>query len=78
VIVTPDDMIEIAAWPVDSVVDLTGAGDLYASGFLYGYTHGQDLAACGRIATLAAGEVISHIGARPETPLAELVLSRIL
>ena len=78
VIVTPDEMIEIAAWPVDQVVDLTGAGDLYASGFLYGYTHGQDFAACGRIASLAAGEVISHIGARPETPLAELLLSRLV
>jgi sugar/nucleoside kinase (ribokinase family) len=78
VIVTPDAMVEIPAWPVDRVVDLTGAGDLYASGFLYGYTHGQDFAACGRIASLAAGEIISHIGARPETPLAELLLSRVL
>ncbi|MGH6894534.1 MAG: adenosine kinase [Dongiaceae bacterium] len=78
VIVTPDELIEIQAWPVDRIVDLTGAGDLYASGFLYGYTHGRDFAACGRIASLAAGEVISHIGARPETPLAELVLSRLI
>ena len=66
-------MIEIPAWPVDRIVDLTGAGDLYASGFLYGYTHGREFATCGRIAALAAGEIISHIGARPETPLAELV-----
>jgi sugar/nucleoside kinase (ribokinase family) len=78
VIVTPDEMIEIPAWPIDSIVDLTGAGDLYASGFLYGYTHGRDFETCGRIASLAAGEVISHIGARPETPLAELVLSRLV
>jgi sugar/nucleoside kinase (ribokinase family) len=78
VIVTADAMIEIPAWPIDRIVDLTGAGDLYASGFLYGYTHGQDFAACGRIASLAAGEIISHIGARPETPLAELVLSRLV
>lgn len=78
VVVTPDEMIEIEAWPVDRIVDLTGAGDLYASGFLYGYTHGRDFAACGRIASLAAGEVISHIGARPETPLAELVLNRLV
>ncbi|MEZ5831214.1 MAG: adenosine kinase [Dongiaceae bacterium] len=77
VIVTADEMIEIPAWPVDQVVDLTGAGDLYASGFLYGYTHGRDFETCGRIASLAAGEVISHIGARPETPLAELLLSRL-
>ncbi len=77
VIVTPDEMIEIPAWPVDHVVDLTGAGDLYAAGFLYGYTHGRDFETCGRTASLAAGEIISHIGARPETPLAELVLSRL-
>jgi sugar/nucleoside kinase (ribokinase family) len=77
VIVTPEEMIEIPAWPVDRIVDLTGAGDLYASGFLYGYTHGRDFETCGRIAALAAGEVISHIGARPETPLAELLLSRL-
>jgi sugar/nucleoside kinase (ribokinase family) len=77
VIVTPDEVHEIPAWPVDTVVDLTGAGDLYAAGFLYGYTHGRDYAACGRIASLAAGEVISHVGARPETPLAELVLQRL-
>ncbi|HNB27053.1 MAG TPA: adenosine kinase [Alphaproteobacteria bacterium] len=77
VIVTADEVHEIPAWPVDKVVDLTGAGDLYAAGFLYGYTHGRDYAACGRIASLAAGEVISHVGARPETPLAELVLQRL-
>lgn len=77
VIVTADEVHEIPAWPVDKVVDLTGAGDLYAAGFLYGYTHGRDFAACGRIASLAAGEIISHIGARPETPLAELVLQRL-
>jgi sugar/nucleoside kinase (ribokinase family) len=77
VIVTPDEVHEIPAWPIDRIVDLTGAGDLYAAGFLYGYTHGRDYAACGRIASLAAGEVISHIGARPETPLAELVLQRL-
>jgi sugar/nucleoside kinase (ribokinase family) len=77
VIVTADEVHEIPAWPVDRIVDLTGAGDLYASGFLYGYTHGRDFAACGRIASLAAGEVISHLGARPETPLAELVLQRL-
>ena len=77
VIVTPDEMIEIPAWPVDRVDDLTGAGDLFASGFLYGYTHGREFETCGRIAALSAGEVISHIGARPETPLAELLLSRL-
>ncbi len=77
VIVTADEVHEIPAWPVDQIVDLTGAGDLYAAGFLYGYTHGRDFVACGRIASLAAGEVISHLGARPEIPLDELVLQRL-
>jgi len=76
-IVTKDHMLEIPAWPVDYVVDLTGAGDLYAAGFLYGYTHGRELADCGRIASLAAGEVIGHVGPRPETPLSELLLSQL-
>ena len=53
----------------------TGAGDLYAAGFLYGLTHGYDLPACGRIGAIAAAEVISHMGARPETRLEELVRS---
>ena len=44
------------------MVDTTGAGDLYAAGFLHGYTHGRPLAVCGRLAGLAAAEVISHVG----------------
>ncbi len=71
VIVTADERIEIAAEPTE-VVDTTGAGDLYASGFLYGYTNGHDLADCGRLASLAAAEVISHVGARSLVPLDEL------
>jgi sugar/nucleoside kinase (ribokinase family) len=53
-------------------VDTTGAGDLYASGFLFGLTHGRDLATCGALGSLCAAEVIGHYGARPETSLAEL------
>jgi sugar/nucleoside kinase (ribokinase family) len=64
---------EIAAHPVPGpVVDTTGAGDLYAAGFLYAFTRGHDLTACGQVGALAASEVISHLGARPERPLAEL------
>lgn len=69
VIVTADETISVKAEPVDSVVDVTGAGDLYAAGFLFGLTNALELAACGRLGSLAAAEAISHIGARPEKPL---------
>ena len=63
----------VAAHPVPGgVIDTTGAGDLYASGMLYGLSHGYDLPTCGRLGALAAAEVISHVGARPVTPLASL------
>ena len=63
---------EIAAAPVARVVDTTGAGDLYASGFLYGLTHGAPLLRCGELGSLCAAEIISHLGARPEVSLKEL------
>lgn len=56
-----------------SVVDATGAGDLFAAGFLAGLTSGRDLAQCGQMGCIAAGEVISHIGARPEEDLKALM-----
>ena len=71
-IIAGEHLIEVAAFPVKQVVDVTGAGDLYAAGFLYGYTRGRDFADCGRIAALCAGEVISHIGPRPHVSLAGL------
>ncbi len=71
VIVAGDDTHVIDAHPAN-VVDTTGAGDLYAAGFLYGLTHGCDLTTCGRLASLGAAEVISHLGARPAVPLSEL------
>ena len=64
--------LAIEAETVDRVVDLTGAGDLYSAGFLYGLTQGAPLAACGRLGSLAAAEVIGHIGARPEISLRAL------
>ncbi len=76
VIVTAQETVEVAAEPVTDVADVTGAGDLYAAGFLYGVTHGLPLAACGRLGSLAAAEVISHIGARPETPLKALAAEK--
>jgi sugar/nucleoside kinase (ribokinase family) len=77
IILGADETHVIDCEPVDCVVDTTGAGDLYAAGFLHGYTQGRDLHDCGRIASIAAAEVISHIGARPETPLAGLVAERL-
>ena len=72
VIVAGDDVHVIEAVPVDDLVDTTGAGDLYAAGFLYGLSRGQELPACGRLGSLAAAEVVSHVGARPQVPLASL------
>ena len=63
----------IAAAPVARVVDTTGAGDLYASGFLHGLTRDLPLPICGEIGSLCAAEIISHFGARPEVKLAQLV-----
>jgi sugar/nucleoside kinase (ribokinase family) len=63
----------ITAAPVARVVDTTGAGDLYAAGFLYGLTRERPLPTCGEIGSLCAAEIISHVGARPETTLSRLV-----
>ena len=73
VIVADGRTIRVPADSVDRVVDTTGAGDLYAAGFLYGYTQGMDLEMCGHIAALAAGEIIGHVGPRPEVKLSELL-----
>ena len=71
-IVTPDEVVEVAAEPVPEVVDTTGAGDLYAAGVLHGLSTGAPLAECGRLGSLAAAEVISHMGARPLRSLEQL------
>jgi sugar/nucleoside kinase (ribokinase family) len=76
VIASGQEVLTVAAEPVARVIDTTGAGDLYAAGFMFGLTHGRDLAACARIAGIAAAEVISHYGARPEVNLAELLAAR--
>ncbi len=73
VILSNGEAYQVAAAPVARVVDSTGAGDLYASGFLYGLTQGLPLPICGEVGSLCAAEIISHIGARPERNLSELV-----
>jgi sugar/nucleoside kinase (ribokinase family) len=73
VVVTRDGRVPIAVEPVAEVVDTTGAGDLYAAGFLYGFTSNRSLQECGRFGSIAAAEVISHVGARPLVPLSRLV-----
>lgn len=77
VVVSGAEVHVIPAEPVARVVDTTGAGDLYAAGFLKGLVDGRPLAECGRLGGIAAAEVISHVGARPETPLDGLVRDRL-
>ena len=72
VLITPDGFTRIAADPVARVVDKTGAGDLYAAGVLYGLACGYDLQRCGQLGSLAAEEVIGHVGPRPNTSLRDL------
>ena len=71
-LVRGDERVRVAAAPVDKVIDTTGAGDLYAAGVLFGLSRGLPLAECGRLGGIAAGEIISHYGARPQTALATL------
>jgi len=71
------DVFEVPAEPVAKIVDTTGAGDLFAAGFLVGYAEGRHAAECGRMGAIAAAEVISHMGARPEADLAALVRERL-
>jgi len=73
ILVDRDNVVEIKAKPVDKVIDTTGAGDLYASGFLYGMSHQKSLVECGRLASIAGSEIISHFGARPHVKLSSLI-----
>ena len=75
-IVRGEERIAVAAEPIAKVVDATGAGDLYAAGFLFGHARGAPLPVCGRLASIAAAEAIGQIGPRPAANLADLALSK--
>jgi sugar/nucleoside kinase (ribokinase family) len=72
VVVTRDGIEAVQAMPIDKVVDVTGAGDLFAAGFMVGHSHGKDHRTSARLGALAAAEVIQHIGARPAVSLKAL------
>ena len=76
-VVTKDAVHQLPAEPVAEVVDTTGAGDLFAAGFLQGFTAGRALPDCARIGAICAAEIISHYGARPQTNLKDLVRARV-
>ncbi|MEM6464611.1 MAG: adenosine kinase [Pseudomonadota bacterium] len=69
VVVRKGERVDVPATAIDQLVDTTGAGDLYAAGFLYGYTHSRSLEDCARLGSLAAGLVIQQIGPRPQQSL---------
>jgi sugar/nucleoside kinase (ribokinase family) len=71
-VVSREETQAVHAYPVDKVVDTTGAGDLFAAGFLFGLARHADYATAARLGALAAAEVIGHLGARPETSLKDL------
>ena len=72
VVASRDNVIAVPAFPIDRIVDTTGAGDLFAAGFLFGLVRGAGYENAGRLGALAAAEVIQHIGARPQVSLKEL------
>lgn len=72
IVVTSEAVERVPATPVMDIADLTGAGDLFASGFLFGIAHGMRLADAARLGNIAAGEVIGHVGPRPARPLRAL------
>lgn len=77
VVIADGERAEVPAEPIAKVVDTTGAGDLFAAGFLTGHTRGEDLETCLRMGAICAGEIISHIGARSEKDLKALVAEKL-
>ena len=76
VVAEGETVVEVAAVPVEHVVDATGAGDMYAAGFLWGLSQGAALARCAELGSLVAAEVVSHVGARPQVQLSQLAKAR--
>jgi adenosine kinase len=74
VVASSEDVVAVPAFPVQTIVDTTGAGDLFAAGFMFGLVRGAGYENAGRLGALAAAEVIQHIGARPQVSLKELAL----
>ena len=74
IIITDGETTEVAAIEIENLVDTTGAGDLYAAGFLYGYTQKMPLRVCGELGSLAAGLVIQQIGPRPQQDLRQAAI----
>ena len=72
-VVSADEVLRVPAVDVERVLDTTGAGDLFAAGFLFGYTRGLPLDECAHIGAVAAAEVISHVGPRPLVELHTLI-----
>jgi sugar/nucleoside kinase (ribokinase family) len=72
VVATRDNVTAVPAFPVEQLVDTTGAGDLFAAGFLFGLVRGAGYENAGKLGALAAAEVIQHIGARPQVSLKDL------
>ena len=76
VVLTADEAHAVPACPVANLIDTTGAGDQYAAGFMFGLARGRPLPECARLGSLAASEVISHYGPRPQAVLAELAAAQ--
>jgi fructokinase len=73
VLLSGEETITIEPFRLGELVDTTGAGDLYAAGFLHGHTSGASLERCGRLGSLCAGEVVTQLGPRPQASLPDLV-----